>query len=100
MAALPPLAVARPPTLHGTMPVYCHEVASTKSLPLVALNPLAHAPDDSFGCMKPLEELNTFRQSWARLANWPWVAVSPIAPANAEMAKSAVSYSSVVDTSP
>ena len=40
------------------------------------------------------------RQSCARLANVVWSPVLPSSPANAEIAKSAVSYSSVVAAGP
>src|SRR3569833_1323326 len=100
MLALPPLASARPRTLNGTMPVYCHDVPSTMLSPLVGENPPAHEPLAVFGCMKPLEVMRRFFQSWARLTNFCWLAVPPSAPAKAPRAKSAVLYSSVGETDP
>src|SRR3569833_1791250 len=100
MPALPPLASASPRTLNGTMPVYCHDVPSTMLLPLVGLNPPVHLLLAVRGCMKPLDPLSRFFQSCARAVNFFWFAVSPSAPAKAPTAKSAVLYSSVVETDP
>ena len=99
-AALPPRAAARPATLNGTMPVYCQEVPSTKFVPLAGLKPPVQAPLACLGCMNPLDGLKVFCQFCARPAKDVWFAVSPSAPANAESAKSAVSYSSCVETGP
>ncbi len=98
--ALPPLASASPRMLNGTMPVYCHAVPSTMLSPLVGLNPAVQPPPAVRGCMKPLEVLRRFFHSCARLMNFAWFAVSPSAPAKAPIAKSAVSYSGVVETEP
>src|ERR1051326_6015981 len=102
MLALPPLAAIRPAMLNGTMPVYCHDVSSTKpsaGFELVALN-VAQEPLASLGCIMPLLVLNVLRQSCARCAYSVRSAVSPCVPANADNAKSALSYSRLVDTGP
>ena len=100
MAALPPMEVASPCRLNGTIGVYCQESPSTKLSPEVAENPEVQAPEASRGWMKPLALSYRLCQSCARLASVLWSAVSPSAPASAESAKSAESYSSVVEAGP
>ncbi len=70
------------------------------SVPLVGSKPPVQVPSALRGWTKPEAGFSVPRQSCARLAYVRWSAVAPSAPANAESAKSAVLYSSVVATGP
>src|SRR5579871_1452406 len=100
IAALPPLAAISPARLNGTIGVYCQESPSTKFVPLVGLKLPVHWPLESRGWMYPLAGLNRLRQFCARLARAVWSVVSPSAPAKADNAKLALSYSRLVEAGP